>query len=103
MSEVKWHVGKYGNPYSELVLWIYPIQSAHTHTHTHTVDIHPEQWAAIFAAAPREQLGVHCLAQGHLSRGTEGGDSAGYSLPLPTIPARPETQTHNLWITSPTP
>ncbi len=32
------------------------------------------QWAAIFAAAPGEQLGVQCLAQGsHLSHGTEGG------------------------------
>ncbi len=37
---------------------------------THTVvNIHPEQWAAN-AAAPGEQLGVRCLAQGsHLSRG----------------------------------
>ncbi len=38
----------------------------------HTVvNIHLEQWAAN-AAAPREQLGVQCLAQGsHLSRGIE--------------------------------
>ncbi len=65
--------------------------------HTHT-----QQWAAIYAAAPREQLGVQCLAQGsHLSRGIEDGESAGYSLPTPTIPARPETRTRNLWITSP--
>ncbi len=44
-----------------------------THTHivnTHTaVNTHPEQWAAMYAAAPGEQLGVRCLAQGHLSRG----------------------------------
>ncbi len=46
----------------------------HTHSseHTHTVNTHPEQWAAIYAAAPGEQLGVRCLAQGHLSRGIEG-------------------------------
>ncbi len=51
-----------------------------------------------------EQLGVRCLAQGsHLSRGIEGGESAGYSLPPPTIPAGPETRTHDLWVTSPTP
>ncbi len=76
----------------------------HTHTavNTHTVNTHPEQWAAIYAAAPGEQLGVRCLAQGHLSRGIEGGESAGYSLPSPTIPAGPETRTHNLWVTSPT-
>ncbi len=52
----------------------------HMHTHTHTftcvlcikpiqVHTHLEQWAAD-AAAPGEQLGVRCLAQGsHLSHG----------------------------------
>ncbi len=61
----------------------------HTHSseHTHTVNTHPEQWAAIYAAVPGEQLRVRCLAQGHLSRGIEGGESAGHSLPPPTIPA----------------
>ncbi len=54
----------------------------------------------IYAAAPREQLGVRCLAQGPLSRGIEGGESAVHSLPPPTIPAGPETRTRNLWITS---
>ncbi len=70
---------------------------------THTVvNIHLEQWAAN-AAAPGDQLGVRCLAQGsHLSRGIEGGESAGYSLPPPTIPAGPETRTHDLRVTSPT-
>ncbi len=70
---------------------------------THTVvNTHLEQWAAN-AAAPGEQLGVRCLAQGfHLSRGIEGGESAGYSLPPPTIPAGPETRTHDLRVTSPT-
>ncbi len=67
----------------------------HTHSseHTHTMNTHPEQWAAIYAAAPGEQLGVRFLAQGHLSRGIEGGESAGHSLPPPTIPAGPETRT----------
>ncbi len=64
--------------------------SAHTHSSEHT-------------AAPREQLGVGCLAQGsHLSRGIEGGESAGYSVPPPTIPGGPETQTRDLGVTSPT-
>ncbi len=44
-------------------------------------------------------VGVRCL----LSRGIEGGESAGHSLPPPTIPARPETRTHDLWVTTPTP
>ncbi len=39
-----------------------------------------------------EQLGVRCLAQGHLSHGIEGGESAVHSLPPPTIPAGPNSQ-----------
>ncbi len=73
----------------------------HTHSseHTHTMNTHPEQRAAIYAAAPGEQLGVQCLAQGDLSRGIEGWESAGYSLPPPTIPAGPrlELTTFRLW------
>ncbi len=60
---------------------------------THTVNTHPELWAAIYAEVPREQLGVRCLAQGHLSRGVEGGESAVHSLPLPTIRTKPGTRT----------
>ncbi len=65
--------------------------SAFTHPQcTQTVvNTHQEQWAVIYAAAPGEQLVVQCLAQGHLSRGIEGGESAGYLLPPPTIPASP--------------
>ncbi len=52
------------------------------------MNTYPEQWAAIYAAAPGEQLGVQCLAQGHLSRGIEGGESAVHSLPhLQFLPA----------------
>ncbi len=58
-------MAKYGYPYSEFVLCIYPILSAHTHTQqwtrTHSVNTHPEQWAAIYAAAPGEQLGFGAL------------------------------------------
>ncbi|MCJ8743520.1 hypothetical protein PDJAM_G00094900 [Pangasius djambal] len=68
------------------------------------VNTHLEQWAAFFAAAPREQLGDRCLAQGVVVLRVE--ESAGHSLPPPTIPARPETQTRNLQVhlrvTSPT-
>ncbi len=76
----------------------------HTHSseHTHTVNTHLEQWAAIYAAAPGEQLRARCLAQGHLSRGIEGGESAAQSLPPTYNSCRPETRTHNLSITSPT-
>ncbi len=63
---------------------------------THTaVNIHLEQWAAN-AVVPGEQLWVR------FSRGIEGGESAGCLLPPPTIPAGPETRTHDLQVTSPT-
>ena len=67
----------------------------HTHSSEHT---HPEQWAAIYAAPPGEQLGVRCLAQGYLSRGIEGGESAVHSLLLPTIPAGPRLELTTFWI-----
>ncbi len=64
----------------------------HTAVNTHPVNTHLEQWAAIYAVAPGEQLGVRSLAQGtHLSRGIEGGESAVHSLPPPTIPAGPDS------------
>ncbi len=55
-------------------------EQTHTHTHTHTVNTHSEQLAAN-AAAPGEQLGERCLAQGsHLSHGIEGGESDSLSI-----------------------
>jgi len=91
---VTWHdIRPSGDPYSEIMLCIYPSKcthtavNTHTHTHTHTVNTHPEQWAAIYAVAPGELLGVQCLAQGHLSCGIEGEASTVHSLPPPTIPA----------------
>ncbi len=76
--------------------------SAHSQqwvVNTHTVNTHTEQWAAI-AIVPGEQFGVRCLAQGHLSHGIEGGESAVHSQSPPSIPARHEIRTHNLWIIS---
>ncbi len=67
----------------------------HTHTavNTHTPWTHTRSSGQPFyAAAPGEQLGVRCLAQGHLSRGIEGGESAVHSLPPPTIPAGPRLE-----------
>ncbi len=76
----------------------------HTKQWTHTHCEHTP-WTAgaegnSYAAVPEEQLGV--LNQEQLSRGIEGGEGAGHSLPPPTIPAGPETRTHDLSITSPT-
>ncbi len=79
------------------MLCIYPSKCTHTavNTHTHTVNTHPEQWAAIYAAAPGELLGVRCLGQGHLSCGIEGESSTVHSLPPPTIPAGPRLELAN--------
>ncbi len=91
-------------PILEIYALHLPIQSAHTHSseHTHTVNTHPEQWAAIYAAVPGEQLGDRCLAQVPLSCGIEGGESAGHSLPPAYNSCRLETRTCNLSIRSPT-
>ncbi len=71
---MKWCVAKYGDPYLEFVLCIQPIQ-VHTHSSEQTYREHtPGAVGSHIAAAPGEQLGVRCLAQGsHLSRGIEGG------------------------------
>ncbi len=34
---------------------------------THTVNTHPEQWAAIYATAPGEQLGIGALLKGTMA------------------------------------
>ncbi len=45
---VTWHTAKYGDPYLEFVLCIYP-SKVHTYSneHTHTVNTHPEQCIAV--------------------------------------------------------
>ncbi len=65
------------------------INPSKVHTHT-AVNTHPEQWAAIYAVAPGEQLGVQCLDLGHLSRGIEGGVRVMciHSLHLQFLPVR---------------
>ncbi len=73
-------------PILEMCTLLLTHPSAHTeqwtHTHTHTPWTHI-QWAAN-ASAPGEQLGVRCLAQGHLSRGVEGGERECWLFTPPT-------------------
>ncbi len=92
-SKVHTHSSKHTHTHTHTV-------NTHTavNTHTHTVNTHPEQWVAISAAAPGEQLGVRCLAQGHLSRSIEGGESAVHSLPPPTIAAGPRLELAIFWL-----
>ncbi len=56
------------------------------------MNTHTEQWPAIYAAEPGEQLGVRCLAQRHLSHGIEGGENAVHSLPPAIVPAGPRLE-----------
>ncbi len=59
-----------------------------TDTHTHREHTPGVMDSHLYAAVPGEQLGVRCLAQGHLSHGIECGEIAVHSLPhlkfLPT-------------------
>ncbi len=79
-----WHMTKYGDPYSETA-----------------VNTHLEQRAAIYAAAPGEQLGVRCLAQGHLTVVLKV-DRVLYIHSPNYISCWPETWTRNLSIMRPT-
>ncbi|KAB5540146.1 hypothetical protein PHYPO_G00098460 [Pangasianodon hypophthalmus] len=72
-----------------------PSKCTHTvvneHTHTHT----RSSGQPFFAAAPGALLkGLTSVVVLRV------GESAGHSLPPPTIPAGPETQTHNLQVAS---
>ncbi len=57
-----------------------PILNAH-HSSEHTYVNTPGAVGSHLCCSGRDQLGVRCLAQGQLSRGIEGGESAVHSLP----------------------
>ncbi len=80
-------MAKYGDPYSEFVLWIYPIQSTYTHRE-HT----PGAVGSHLCCSAQGAVGGSVGNQGHLSRGIEGGVSVVHSLPPPTIPASPRLE-----------
>ncbi len=84
-----WHTAKYGDPYSEFVIWIYP-SKVHTHSSEHT----PGAVGSHLCCGTRGAVGGS--VPGH---GIEGGGSAVHSLPPPTIHAGPRLK---LSITSPT-
>ncbi len=68
-EKVKWHVAKYGDPYSEI--------SALHLTHPKCTHIHREHTPGAVGShlccGARGAVWGQCLAQGHLSRGIEGG------------------------------
>ncbi len=100
--KVTWHTAKYGNPYSELVLCIYP-SKVHTHSseHTHT-------WTHTRSSGQPFMLRRQGSSWGSVpcSRAPQswywGWRERWLFTPLTYNPAGPETRTRNLWITSPT-
>ncbi len=73
-----------------------PIQ-VHTHTAVSSEQTHTHREHTPGAVGSHLRC---CGARGAV--GGSGGESAGHSLPPPTIPAGPETRTRDLWVTSPT-
>ncbi len=58
-------MAKYGDPYSELVLCIQPIQvHPQSSEHTHTMNTHPEQLADILLWRPGSSWGFGALLKG---------------------------------------
>ncbi len=91
LMKVTWHAIKYGVTHTQNLCCVFKPSKVHTHSSEHTPGAVGSHF---YAAAPGEQLGV--LAQRHLSRGIEGGESAVYSLPPPTIAASPRLELANL-------
>ncbi len=97
----KW---KWSDIRPSMVTHTWNLCSAFTHpkcTHT-AVNTHPEQWAAIIAAAPGEQLGVRCLLKGTSVVVLRVERERCTFTPPTNNSCRPETRTRNLSITSPT-
>ncbi len=69
------NTAKYGDPYSEFVLYIYPSKCTYTAVNTHTHREHTPK------AHPGEQLGVSVPCSRAPRHGIKGGESTGHSLP----------------------
>ncbi len=100
-SEVKvtWHTAMYGDPYSESVLCIYPSKCTHTAVHTHTPCTHiRSRGQPFYAEASGEQLGVRCLAHGHLVMVLKVERALYIHSPPTTIPAGPRLELAIFWL-----
>ncbi len=75
------HMAKYGDPYSEFMLCIKPIQSSHTHTHTHTHT--PGAVFSHLCCGTQGTVGGSVSCSRAPRRGIEGAESTEYSLPPP--------------------
>ncbi len=89
----KWHTTKYGDPYLEFVLCMYP-SKVHTHSSEHTHIVNTHTWSSgqpvMLQRMGSSRDSVPCSRA--LRHGIEGGESAVHSLPPPTIPAGPRLE-----------
>uniref|UniRef100_A0A8C1T4C8 Immunoglobulin V-set domain-containing protein n=1 Tax=Cyprinus carpio TaxID=7962 RepID=A0A8C1T4C8_CYPCA len=67
---------------------VYKLDIIAVNTHTHCEHTPGAVGSHFYAAAPGEQLGVRCLAQGHLSHGIEGGERTVHAPHPQFLPAR---------------
>ncbi len=65
------------------------------------MNTHPEQWAAIYAVVPAEQLGFGVLLKGGSVMVIEGGESTVHSLPPTSNSCQTWYSNRNLSIKSP--
>ncbi len=80
-----------------------PSKCTHTAVNTHTPWTHTRSSGQPFMLwRPGSIWGFGALLKGTSVVVLSVGESAGHSLPPPTIPAGPETRTHVLWVKSPT-
>ncbi len=99
--KVMWHTAKYGDPYSEIVLCIYPSMCTHTHSseHTHTHREHTRgQPFMLRRAGSIRRFGA--FLKGNSSWYWRWRGCCTFTPPTYN-PCRTETRTHNLSITSP--
>ncbi len=99
---VLWHTAKYGDPYSEFILCIYPSKSTHTEVNTHTPWTHTRSGGQTFMLRrPGSSWGFGALLKGtsvvvlRVERGL-------YIHSPSYNPCRTETRTHKRSIMSPT-
>ncbi len=64
-AKVTWHTVKYGDPYSEFLLYIYPSKCTHTALNTHTVNTHTQSSGQPFMLRrPGSSWGFGALLKG---------------------------------------
>ncbi len=102
--KVTWHTAKYGDPYSEFVLCIYPSKCTHTQQWTrthreHTPWTHTQSSGQPFMLRrPRSSWGFGALLKGTSSWFWGWRERCTLTPPPPTIPAGPRLELATFWL-----